>query len=274
MMLTKEQNVKCHGIIHGAMAAAAGVGAGLAQIPLSDNLIITPIQIGMIISLGAVIEIHLSNSAAAAILTTAATGAIGRGLSQVLLGWIPGVGNTVNASTAAAITEAAGWAAVKYFENLSDDEKKKYNSAKKDGHNEAAVEFDAKLKKINAEFKDVCEKLHQYDDLETFTMAAFAIGIAAANIDGEISAEERSILELSILGLGYQAMPDGMRARIAQMFFNKPTFNDALKLIEKVDKSYWKVFNQIIEIVLSIDNFDAEQKAAFRTAWDKKYKAV
>ncbi|MHB1153752.1 MAG: hypothetical protein ACYCWE_02930 [Eubacteriales bacterium] len=271
--MTKEQKIKCHVIIHGASAAAAGVGAGLAQIPLSDNVIITPIQIGMIISLGAVIEIHLSKSAATAILATVATGTIGRGISQVLLGWIPGVGNTVNASTAAAITEAAGWATMKYFENLSDTEKKNYNSAKKDGCNEAAAKFDAKLKKINTEFKEVCNKLRQYKDLEDFTMAAFAIGIAAANIDGEISDEERYVLELSVLGLGCQVMPEGIRGRIAQMFYNKPTFNDALKLIEKVDKSHWKLFDQIIEIVLSIDNFDSEQKAAFRTAWDEKYKA-
>ena len=273
MILTKDQKAKCHGIIHGAAAAAAGVGAGLAQIPLSDNAIITPIQIGMVISLGAVIEINLSKSAAAAILGTVATGAIGRGISQVLLGWIPGIGNTVNASTAAAITEAAGWAAVKYFENLSDVEKKKYNSAKEDGRNEAAANFNAKLKKINADFRKVCNKLNQYEDLDNYVMAAFAIGIAAANIDGEISAEERSVLELSILGLGCQAMPDGIRGRIAQMFYNKPTFNDAFKLIEKVDKSYWNLFDQIIEIVFSIEKFDLEQKEAFRAAWHEVYNA-
>lgn len=274
MILTNDQKVKCHGIIHGASAAAAGVGAGLAQIPLSDNTIITPIQIGMIISLGAVIDINLSKSAAAAILGTVATGTIGRGISQVLLGWIPGIGNTVNASTAAAITESVGWAAVKYFENLSETEKKKYNSAKEDGHNEAASEFNVKLKKINAKFKNVCDKLYQYEDLENFVMAAFAIGVAAANIDGEISAEERSILELSILGLVCQVMPDGIRGRIAQMFYNKPTFNDALKLIEKVDKSYWSQFDQIIKIVFLIDNFNLEQKEAFRAAWDEKNNAA
>ena len=39
----------------------------------------------------------------------------GRLLSQVLVGWVPGFGNVINASTAAALTEAIGWAADSYF---------------------------------------------------------------------------------------------------------------------------------------------------------------
>lgn len=39
----------------------------------------------------------------------------GRGISQVLVGWIPGYGNAINATTAAAVTEAIGWAADAYF---------------------------------------------------------------------------------------------------------------------------------------------------------------
>ncbi len=35
--------------------------------------------------------------------------------SQVLVGWIPGIGNAVNASTAAALTEGIGWAMANEF---------------------------------------------------------------------------------------------------------------------------------------------------------------
>ena len=60
---------KCHGIIHSVSAAAGGVGAGLAQIPTSDTYIITPAQIGMIISLGKVFDMDITNSGAKSILT-------------------------------------------------------------------------------------------------------------------------------------------------------------------------------------------------------------
>jgi uncharacterized protein (DUF697 family) len=32
-----------------------------------------------------------------------------------MLGWLPGLGNAINAATAAALTEAIGWAADAYF---------------------------------------------------------------------------------------------------------------------------------------------------------------
>ena len=36
--------------------------------------------------------------------------------SQVLVGWIPGIGNAINATTAAGITEAMGWLLAKEFD--------------------------------------------------------------------------------------------------------------------------------------------------------------
>jgi len=91
------------------------VGAGLAQIPLSDNAVITPIQIAMTFSLAKVFDVKLSEAGAVAMLATATTGVVGRGISQVLFGWIWGIGNAINAGTAAAVTEAAGWAIAAQF---------------------------------------------------------------------------------------------------------------------------------------------------------------
>ncbi len=115
--MTKSQKKKCHSIIHTASAAAAGAGAGLAQIPGSDNAVIIPIQTTMIISLGAVFGITLTETAAKATLATTTATFVGRGVSQFLVGWIPGVGNAVNATTAAGVTEAIGWMLAEEFAN-------------------------------------------------------------------------------------------------------------------------------------------------------------
>jgi len=103
--MTDEQNVKCHEIIHFASAAAGGIGAGLAQLPGSDNAVIVPIQIAMTISLGAVFEIKLDESAAKATLATATASMAYRAIYQSLVGMIPKFGN---AATAASITESIG----------------------------------------------------------------------------------------------------------------------------------------------------------------------
>lgn len=117
--MTADQRSKCHAIIHTASASAAAVGAGLAQLPGSDNAAITPIQLAMTVSLGAVFGIQLTQSAAAAALASVAAATVGRAVSQVLVGWIPGLGNAINASTAAALTESVGWLLAKEFASQS-----------------------------------------------------------------------------------------------------------------------------------------------------------
>jgi len=100
-----------HIIIHSAAVSAAAAGAGLAQVPGSDNAIITPIQVAMIMAIGTVHGKNLDKAAAISILSTASAGIIGRTIVQGLVGWLPIAGNIINASTAAVITEAIGWAA-------------------------------------------------------------------------------------------------------------------------------------------------------------------
>ncbi len=66
------QCVQCHAIIHSASVSAGAIGAGLAQIPCSDNAVIAPIQIAMTIALGRVFGLELSDSAARATLVSVA----------------------------------------------------------------------------------------------------------------------------------------------------------------------------------------------------------
>lgn len=113
--LTSEEQKKCHKIIHSASIATAGVGAGLAQLPLADNTVITPIQITMIISLGQVFGQTITKSIARGLLGGFAANFVGRGVAQAVWGWLPGIGNATNAATAAAITETIGWLSVDHF---------------------------------------------------------------------------------------------------------------------------------------------------------------
>jgi len=108
-------NQKIHGIIHTASTAAAGVGAGLAQIPGSDATVLAGIQTTMIVAIGHEYGVPVAQAAAADLLLTFTATMVGRWISQLLVGWIPGLGNVINATTAAGLTEAVGWAADAYF---------------------------------------------------------------------------------------------------------------------------------------------------------------
>lgn len=118
--MTNKEIALCNGIIHTASVSAAAVGAGMAQVPGSDNLVLTPIQLAMTISLGEVFKINLDKSTAGAMLASESASKIGRTISQILVGWIPGAGNVINASTAASLTEAIGWILAREFERQRD----------------------------------------------------------------------------------------------------------------------------------------------------------
>lgn len=103
------QEALCHAIIHTASAATGAVGFGLAQLPLTDNAVIVPIQVTMTISLGQVFGLEFTRRAAAATVASAVGTLLGRAASQIGAGWIPVAGNIINAGTAVSLTEALGW---------------------------------------------------------------------------------------------------------------------------------------------------------------------
>jgi len=112
-------NDKIHAIIHTASVTAGGIGAGLAQLPGSDMPVLMALQTGMIVAIGQEHGTDITTTHAKSLLLTLSAGYGGRALSQFLIGWIPGFGNAINATTAASITEAIGWAADAHFENDS-----------------------------------------------------------------------------------------------------------------------------------------------------------
>ena len=135
--MNREEKKKCHWIIHIAATTAGVAGAGLAQLPLADAVPITSAQVGMIISLGAVFGKEIDKSVATSILTETAAVIGGRTASQFLAGLIPGIGNVINASTAALITEGIGWAVANNFDQENQQkklEKQQYHKRHKRYH--------------------------------------------------------------------------------------------------------------------------------------------
>ena len=112
------KNNKIHAIIHTASVSAGGIGAGLAQLPGSDMPVLMALQTGMIVAIGQEHGCDITTTHAKSLLLALSAGYGGRALSQFLIGWIPGFGNAINATTAASITEAIGWAADAHFEKV------------------------------------------------------------------------------------------------------------------------------------------------------------
>lgn len=113
---------KISSIIHGAATAAGAIGAGMAQAPGSDCIPLVALQGTMIVSIGAEYGVVATQQTAATIIGTYTATNAGRAAAQFLAGWMPAFGNAINAATAAALTEAIGWAANEYFQKIKQKE--------------------------------------------------------------------------------------------------------------------------------------------------------
>lgn len=122
--MPKELEKKCHVAIHSATTAAAAADA--IPIPMSDAVPITAAQIGMIIKLGKVFDLTLSQAAAKSLAGVALTQQAGRAIFTNILKSIPGAGTAagsfIGATTAAALTEALGWIVADDFYRMSKGE--------------------------------------------------------------------------------------------------------------------------------------------------------
>lgn len=119
--MPKDLEKKCHWAIHSATTAAAAAGA--IPIPMSDAIPISAAQIGMIIALGKVFDVTLSEAAAKSVAGIALTQGIGRTVAANLIKAIPVagpiVGGIISAATAATLTEALGWVVADDFFRMS-----------------------------------------------------------------------------------------------------------------------------------------------------------
>ena len=102
-LMNREQQTKCNIAIHTASIASAAYGA--LPIMGADAIPISATQITMVISLGKIFDMKLTESAAKGLIKAATSTIIGRNLVKI----IPIVGSVVSATVAASITEAVGW---------------------------------------------------------------------------------------------------------------------------------------------------------------------
>lgn len=111
----KEKKSKANGIIVSATAAAGATAA--VPIPLSDSLLITPIQIGMVASLAALYSLNKEQLQHQALPLVART--VGMITASSLAKLIPGLGNAINSTVAVLITGALGWFVQNQFEKMA-----------------------------------------------------------------------------------------------------------------------------------------------------------
>jgi uncharacterized protein (DUF697 family) len=110
---------KSRRVIHLAAISGAVAALIMAQLPASDNLILVPIEVVMVIRLGNIFRTDLKRSISTSIIIGNIATLVGRGISEFLIGWIPVAGNIIDALTAAAVIEFFGHTVARSFESAT-----------------------------------------------------------------------------------------------------------------------------------------------------------
>ncbi|MGO9570459.1 MAG: GTPase [Desulfomonilaceae bacterium] len=102
-------------LIHATAIGAAGVA--ISPIPLSDVIVLVPIQAGMVVGIAKIYGYEISTERAKEILFVAGSGVVLRYTFQTLVKFLPGVGSLIGPAIAYGGTVAIGEAAIRYFES-------------------------------------------------------------------------------------------------------------------------------------------------------------
>jgi uncharacterized protein (DUF697 family) len=69
----------------------------------------------MVLGIGGIFRVPFRHSYRTSIIVGTAATMIGRGISEVLVGWVPVFGNLLDALTAVVVIETLGWVIVRDF---------------------------------------------------------------------------------------------------------------------------------------------------------------
>ena len=108
-------------VVAGFSATAAGIAAGMAQVPMADQMPLIANDIAMTLAIGKVYDKDIDESVAQSLVMSALGNQLGTGIFKSIVGLIPGLGNGINATVLAATTETVGHIAIKYFQKETGD---------------------------------------------------------------------------------------------------------------------------------------------------------
>ena len=150
-----------------------------------------------------------------------------------------------------------------------------YNAVKESGRQEGYEQGKEQEKAENVDkFNSLRDKLHvaqdRFEDLKMFedhVMAIFAVALAVAHCDGEFSPEEKEEIDVFLAGSTQIGFPDSWHTAIKQLYKKPPSFNTAMKYIEKTPRNKWNAFDEIIDIIIEADGVRHDKEEAFSAAW-------
>jgi tellurite resistance protein len=150
---------------------------------------------------------------------------------------------------------------------MSDSDKEE---GRREGERIATAKYEQKVEKLNRALEETLGKMKEDKSYFQLIIALFAVGMATANADGNVSAEEINELDEFITGAAYSSLPPHVKEVIAKLKANPPTFNEAMQLAKKLDEIDKILFETVIELVSLSDGSVNDKERAILAAFRQK----
>ncbi|WP_082140174.1 tellurite resistance TerB family protein [Desulfovibrio sp. TomC] len=178
-----------------------------------------------------------------------------------LIASLTGIGTI--AATAGAAT-AGGL--IGYEMGCSDEQKKKSDKETARAEGVKAGET-AAAAKYRQKVSDLGERLAKNNAFERKLVGLFAVGMAIANSDGNISNVEIKELDAFVAGISKSALPEHVKNDIEQLRKYPPAFYPAIKKAREYDVTAAEI-DEIIQLVALADGVVSQEEKHFIDNWE------
>ncbi len=194
---------------------------------------------------------------------------------KILGGAAAGVGAVAFAPTEEPVLAISSLkAAAAVLSKNKEGDKKKEKEAFRNGKKVERAKNAKEIEKFAVQLQEASERFKEHSEYEDLLIAMFAVGISVANCDGEIDPQEKINIDTFIAGIAATSLPESVKKVINQLYDAPPSFNDAMKYVEKVAKPNRELFGTIIAITSESDGVVCDEEVAFKAAWEIHKKAA
>jgi len=169
---------------------------------------------------------------------------------------LAGAGTIAAAAGTAAVVGGAGAYVARKEDEIDEAKDKKIAE-----YREKSEKYETGFKKLLAQFQGDKEYFN-------YIIGATALGIAMANVDGEISQEEVCEIEEFVGGIANSKYPNHVKESVSNLYKNPPNLMTAVKLLEKVNPEHHESIRDLIELVMLADGIEHKKEIAFLQAFE------
>jgi len=99
--------------------------------------------------------------------------------------------------------------------------------------------------------------------------AMFAVGIAIAAADGEISESERQDIYEYVGGAAYQSLPTGLLGTVQAWLASPPTIEEAFELAQRCGEENMHLIEEVMKVAIHADSEEHPAELEFLNKWNR-----